>query len=259
MLQHQRCNNAVNSGQITIGRCQWHVELEICRTQVNKLYRASWCGGCSPGQWQPRHPPRRCHLGRATHRPLLGDCERFLKLLSSEKKRRTACPLRALHQVAIDHLASAPETGSSDIVNVVHRVLESVHGYNRKRHGKREIRTQVGASPWTNGSSTDMTRKGNRNNRNKILSGIHSDRSSGNQKSEKQSSQHEEACSEIVCVVRTKFVWLDESQWRAWRAARRDEKGGEERALMRRSRFKEDDRMAATYMLSSTSKRLMAS
>jgi hypothetical protein len=48
-------------------------------------------------------------------------------------KRRAAY---LIHQLAIDHLAAAPETGSSDIVNVVHRVLESVHGYKGMARGR---------------------------------------------------------------------------------------------------------------------------
>jgi hypothetical protein len=48
-------------------------------------------------------------------------------------KRRAAY---LIYQLAIDHLAAAPETGSSDIVNVVHRVLESVHGYKSMARGR---------------------------------------------------------------------------------------------------------------------------
>jgi hypothetical protein len=48
-----------------------------------------------------------------------GHCEQFLKSLSFEMKRRTAYPF---HQLATDHLAAAPETGSSDITDIVNVV-----------------------------------------------------------------------------------------------------------------------------------------
>jgi hypothetical protein len=46
---------------------------------------------------------------------------------------------------------------------------------------------------------------------------------------------------------------------RAWRAARRDEKGGEERALMKRRRFKDDDRMSSYVPALFDFKKLMVS
>ena len=48
--------------------------------------------------------------------------------------------------------------------------------------------------------------------------------------------------------------------WRAaWRAVRSGEEGGEEGALIKDVGLRMNDQKAATYMLSSTSRRLMAS